>query len=502
MTEEVMVEARGLVKSFGGIRALDDVSVNLRRGEIRGLIGANGAGKSTLVKALAGEGPVDAGQIVVEGDEVRLSHPRHARASGLVMMPQELAVAPNLTVAENVMLGIYPRGPLGTVRVGAMHEKAASALSFLGADIALDTPVGQLSVVDQRLVMAARALAVNARLVMFDEPTAAMAEHEVRLFIDAIRALSEQGVATLYVSHRLDEVVELCDSVTVMREGRVIADLPRGQATHAKLVELLSPEIEATRAPREATTVVGDPVVKVNGLASAQLRDVSVVARAGEVVGVAGLLGSGARELLLSIAGIAPYAGGSIECDGNVLRSGDARVSTEAGVGYLPGDRSVGVFPSHTVCANTSIAAIGSVANGGFIRRHREEALASTWLKRVSLDRPLKTPIAALSGGNQQKSLVARWLAKGCMAMLLDDPTVGVDLVAREQIHTLVREYSAQGRAVLLTSTDIDELAELSDRVLVFAGGSVRAELAGDDVTPQRILATMTAGQPAATPAG
>jgi monosaccharide-transporting ATPase len=497
MTADVMIEARGLVKSFGGIRALDDVSLTLRRGEIRGLIGANGAGKSTLVKALAGEGPVDEGQILLEDADVRLTHPRFARAAGLVMMPQELAVAPNLTVAENVMLGVYPRGPLGNVRVGAMHEKAASALSFLGVDIDLDTPVGELPVVDQRLVMAARALAVNAKLVMFDEPTAAMAEHEVRLVIDAIRALSDQGVATLYVSHRLEEVVELCDAVTVMREGRVIADLPRGEATHAKLVELLSPEIEATRAPRDSESVIGEPVLRVSGLVSAQLRDVSVVARAGEVVGVAGLLGSGARELLLAIAGIAPYQDGTIECDGSPLRSGDARASTDAGVGYLPGDRSVGIFPSHSVGSNTSIATLSSVATGGFIRRRREEALASTWLKRVSLLRPLDTPVSALSGGNQQKALVARWLAKGCMAMLLDDPTVGVDLVAREQIHTLVREYSAEGRTVLVTSTDIDELAELSDRVLVFVGGSIRAEHSGDDVTPNRILATMTSAQPA-----
>jgi ribose transport system ATP-binding protein len=500
MTADVMIEGRGLVKSFGGIRALDDVSLTLRRGEIRGLIGANGAGKSTLVKALAGEGPVDDGQILLESQEVRLTHPRFARAAGVVMMPQELAVAPNLTVAENVMLGVYPRGPLGNVRVAAMREKAASALRFLGVDIDLDTPVGELPVVDQRLVMAARALAVNAKLVMFDEPTAAMAEHEVRLVINAIRALSDQGVASLYVSHRLEEVVEVCDSVTVMREGRVIADLPRGEATHAKLVELLSPEIEATRAPRAAKAVVGGPAVTVSGLSAAQLRNVSVVARAGEVVGVAGLLGSGARELLLAIAGIAPYHDGTVECDGSPLRSGDARASTEAGVGYLPGDRSIGVFPSHSVGANASIASLSSVATAGFIRRRREDELATTWLNRVSLHRPIDTPISALSGGNQQKALVARWLAKGCMAMLLDDPTVGVDLVAREQIHTLVRDYSAEGRAVLVTSTDIDELAELSDRVLVFVGGSICAELAGDDVTPQRILATMTAGQPAATP--
>jgi ABC-type sugar transport system ATPase subunit len=498
---EAMLEARGLVKSFGGIRALDDVSVTLRRGEIRGLIGANGAGKSTLVKALAGEGPVDEGQILLEGQELRLTHPRFAREAGLVMMPQELAVAPNLTVAENIMLGVYPRGPLGNVRVRAMREEAARALRFLGVDIDLGTPVGQLAVVDQRLVMAARALAVKARLVMFDEPTAAMAPHEVGLVVDAIRALSDQGVATLYVSHRLEEVVELCDAVTAMREGRVIADLPRGEATHGKLVELLSPEREAERAPRARTGSLGEPVIRVSGLSSRQLHDVNAVARAGEILGVAGLLGSGARELLLAIAGLAPYDDGAIECDGKPLRSGDPRVSTAAGVGYLPGDRSVAVLPSHSVGANAGIAALGSVATAGFIRRRREEGLVSAWLERVHLHRPIQTPIAALSGGNQQKGMVARWLAKGCMAMLLDDPTVGVDLGSREQIHVLVREYSDRGRAVLVTSTDIDELAELSDRVLVFTGGAIRAELSGDDVTPQQILATMTAGQPVAAAA-
>lgn len=500
------LEARALTKNFGGVRALDGASLSLRRGEIRGLIGANGAGKSTLVKTLAGEVQVDRGQILIDGRPVTMSDPRRAHRAGIVMVPQELTVAPNLTVAENVMLGAYPVGRLGRVRTRAMHDEAARALEFLAVDLPFDAPLARLSVVDQRLVMVARALAVRARLVMLDEPTAAMAPHEVGLILNAIRALTDRGITVLYVSHRLDEVVELCDHVTAMLEGRVAAELPREDVTHARLVELLTPEAAGTsngHLPTSATpckhpvgSMQGNETVRVDAVASWQLDGVSLVARGGEVLGLAGLLGSGARELLLAIAGLLPYDRGSIRCGEQVLRSGNPRRSASAGVAYLPGDRKSGVLPHHSIAANVTLPSLASIASGGIVRRHRELAVAEAWGRRVGLHQSMATPVAALSGGNQQKALVARWLAKGSAAMLLDDPTVGVDLTTREQLHMLVRAYVDQGRTVLVTSSDLDELATVSDRVLVFRNGAIVCELSAD-AGAQEILAAMTGGDSA-----
>ncbi|MFL5927294.1 MAG: sugar ABC transporter ATP-binding protein [Gaiellaceae bacterium] len=471
-----------LVKTYGGVAALRGVGLELRTGEIRGLVGANGAGKSTLVKILTGVTAPDSGVVAVDGRPLRPGRPHDALQAGIAAVPQELTVAAGLTVAENVMLGHEPAHTPGFLRPRELRRRARQAVDSLGHELPLDEPVGRLSLIDRRFVMIARALSYDTRLVIFDEPTAAVSPREVGLLHDAIRRLSARGVAVLYVSHHLREIENLCESATVLRDGDVSADLER--PSHAQLVLELAPAAEPTavgarRSAPAADAVAGEPVLVVRGLGGERLEGVDLIARRGQIVGLAGLAGSGARELLLTIAGAVPWERGEIELNGRPLRSGSTIRSVAAGAGLLPGDRSLAVFPTHTVRHNVSLPSVRTHATGPFVRREAERRAVTALIERVGLRSGTEARISALSGGNQQKAVVARWIASGAALLLLDDPTSGVDVATRPEIHAQVVALAAAGAAVLLVSTDMDELADLCDRVVVFAQGTVSHELEG-----------------------
>jgi ABC-type sugar transport system ATPase subunit len=486
------LEARGLTKTYGGVRALDAASLALRRGEIRGLVGANGAGKSTLVKILTGLVPPDTGEVLVDGKPLQLARARKSLQAGIASVPQELTVAPSMTVAENVMLGHEPRGILGLLRGRELRRRARVVLDLLALDVDVDTHVRTLPLIDQRLMMVARALSYDTRLVIFDEPTATVAPVEVELVLGTIEALRRRGVAVLYVSHRLDEIERICDSVTILRDGRVVAE--RGRSlTHAELVELLAPEREALekgarRRPASGTRAV----LAVRSLSGERLRDVDLLVRAGEIVGLAGVAGSGARELVLSLVGAVPYSEGSITIDGSRLPPGRPLRAVNAGVGFLPGDRALAAFANHSVRHNVSLSWLRLHSLGPFVDFNAEQTLVGSLLDRVRLQADQSAPISSLSGGNQQKAIVARWMASDARVLLLDDPTAGVDVATRPEIHRQILDLCASGAAVVLVSTDVDELAELPDRCFVFDRGAVVAELAGAELTPPRLLAAMT----------
>ena len=463
------LRAEGVGKSYGGVVALDDVSLALRPGEVRGLVGANGAGKSTLVKVLTGVVAPDAGRLLVDGAEVPFGRPKESLRAAIAAVPQELTVAPTMTVAENVLLGDEPRGPLRLLAPHALNARAQEALLALDADIPVDEPVGQLPLIEQRLVMIARALSRRARLVIFDEPTATVSPREVRVLLSVVRGLAERGISVLYVSHRLDEIEEICDTVTVLRDGHVVAELERPR--RGDLVELLvSGNEEAERAQRGTP---GDAILRLRGLATDRLHGVHLEARAGEIVGLAGLAGSGARDVLLAVAGALLFRG-EIAADGRVA--------------YLPGDRSLGTFPSHSLRHNVTISSL----SGLLVRRKKERTTVAHVLERVALRAVPDALISSLSGGNQQKALVARWIACGARVLLLDDPTAGVDVATRPELHRQILALRDAGAAVLLVSTDVDELIELSDRVLTFDRGRVTGELAAEGLTPARLLTAMT----------
>jgi ABC-type sugar transport system ATPase subunit len=486
------LEARGLTKTYGGVRALDTASLALRSGEIRGLVGANGAGKSTLVKILTGLVAPDAGEVLVDAKPLQLGRSKESLRAGIASVPQELTVASSMTVAENLLLGHEPRGRLGRLRMRELRSRAKHVLDSLSLDVDVDAHVGTLRLIEQRLVMVGRALSYDARLVIFDEATATVAPVEVGLVLGTIEALRRRGVAVLYVSHRLDEIERICDSVTVLRDGRVVAELDRSPK-HAHLVQLLAPEREAmVLGARRRPAAGAHAVLAVRGLSGERLRKVDLVAHAGEILGLAGVAGSGARELVLTLVGAVPYAEGSIEIEGRRLGPGNPLFAVRAGMGFLPGDRALAVFANHSVRHNVSLSALARHAFGPFVNINDERASVRTLLERVRLGANQAAPISSLSGGNQQKAIVARWMASNARVLLLDDPTAGVDVATRPEIHRQILDLCAAGAAVVLVSSDVDELAELPDRCVVFDRGAVVTELAGADLTPARLLATMT----------
>jgi ribose transport system ATP-binding protein len=497
------LRATEVVKTYGGVAALRGVSVEIRPGEIRGLVGANGAGKSTLVKILTGVITPDSGTVAIDGRPLRPGRPQDALQAGIAAVPQELTVAARLTVAENVMLGHEPARAPGFLRSRELRRRAQRAVDSLGHELPLDELAGRLSLIDRRFVMIARALSYDTRLVIFDEPTATVSPREVALLHAAIRRLAGRGVAVLYVSHHLREIEELCEWATVLCDGRVSADLDR--PSHAQLVRELAPAAEdaAVSARRRAPAARGhedEPVLAARGVCGERLRGVDLTVRRGEIVGLAGLAGSGARELLLTIAGAVPWDRGAIELNGRALRSGSTIRSVGAGAGLLPGDRSLAVFPTHTVRHNVSLPSVRVHATGPFVRRDGERSAVAALIERIGLRSDTETRIYALSGGNQQKAVVARWIASGAALLLLDDPTSGVDVATRPEIHAQVVSLADAGAAVLLVSTDMDELAELCDRVVVFAQGTVSHELEGSfDAAGVLAAATATATREGAT---
>ena len=489
-SREAWLRARELAKSYGGVAALSGVSLDLHAGEIRGLVGANGAGKSTLVKIVTGVVRPDSGTVTVDGRRLRSGRPTDALGAGIASVPQELTVAARLTVAENVMLGHEPRRRAGFLRSRELRRQAQRAVESSGHRLPLDELAGELSLIDRRFVMIARALSYDTRLVIFDEPTATVSPREVSLLHDAIRRLAARGVAVLYVSHHLREIEEICDSATVLRDGRVVADLER--PSHTELVAELASVREVRHVGPRIREPPGEQVLVVRGVSGERLRDVDLVVRRREIVGLAGLAGSGARELLLTIAGSIPWERGMIELNGRPLRSGSTIRSVGAGAGLLPGDRSLAVFPTHSVRHNVSLPSLRDHATGPFVRRDSERSTVAALIERVGLRGGTERRISALSGGNQQKAVVSRWIASGAQLLLLDDPTSGVDIATRPEIHTQVTALADAGAAVLLVSTDMDELAELCDRVVVLEYGTVTRELGAGTFDAAAVLAAAT----------
>lgn len=485
--------ATGLGKRYGGIIAVDSASITLRRGEVRGLIGANGAGKSTLVKMLTGQVRPDTGTVSIDDSPVDLSVAGAARRNGIELMPQELTIAPHLSVAENVVLGReFAKGPWLDGRSQA--RAAEEGLARIGAQgLRLDQPAGDLTLVQQRLVMAARAVLNGSRMVVLDEPTAAMSAQEVALLMDMVRALSVAGVSCLYVSHRLDEIIELADGVTAMRDGRIVADLFGDEVTHGRLVELITAAAPVTSSPRDRRSGVAGPVLlSADNLSTKGLDGATFGIRQGEIVGVAGLIGSGVEQLIGIVSGSLAPTAGSLSLNGRRVPMGKRRAAARAGIGYLPGDRTLVSLPNHPVRENVTVASLGQYSRRGFTSASRERAGIPATLRKLGYTRGAEVTISTLSGGNQQKALVARWIVEHLTLLVLDDPTVGVDIGARAEIHAHLREVVAGGVGCLLYSSDMEELVALSDRVLVFDRGRCVAEYVQPDVTADQILEAMT----------
>ncbi len=476
-------------KRFPGVLAVDRVDVAIKAGDVHVVAGENGAGKSTLMKLLSQVVRPDEGTMLVAGAPVPFHGPRYAQSLGIAMVYQEFALAPHLSVAENLSLGREPTRA-GLINRTEERKTATELLERVGLRIDPNRVAGTLSVAEQQLVEIAKALAIDAKLVILDEPTATLTEHEIDELFEVIEALTERGTAVLYISHRLDEIFRIADTVTVMRDGRVVDTVPAADLDHDRLVQLMVGRDIANLYPKPEVEP-GEPVLTVRGLSSAAVHDCSLEVRAGEVVGLAGLVGAGRTELARAVFG-ADRATGTVEVDGRPVRLGSPRAAVAAGIGYLTEDRKrEGLAMQLPIDQNITMANLPSV--GGFLRLGRERATAQRRAGELDIRTPsLKRKVQLLSGGNQQKVVVAKWLETHARALLFDEPARGVDVVAKAELFGLIGELAAAGRAILLISSYLPELLNMCDRILVMREGRIVGELPRSEFSEEAVVALAT----------
>ncbi|MFD6416227.1 ATP-binding cassette domain-containing protein [Streptomyces sp. NPDC060194] len=498
-----MLSVRGLTKRFPGVLALDGVSLSLRPGEVHALIGENGAGKSTLIKVLTGVYGPDAGEITYKGEPVRFATPLEAQDAGISTIYQEVNLIPLMSVARNLFMGREPRNRFGLLDFGRMHREADRILRDYGVRVDVRQPLRTLGVGAQQMVALARAVSVDARVVIMDEPTSSLEPREVETLFGVIRRLRDSGIAVVYVSHRLDELYAVCDTVTVLRDGKLVHHGDLAELDRLALVStMLGREMGEVRA--EGTTKFsGDhhvadapPVLQAEDLhVPYKLHGVSLAILPGEVVGLGGLLGSGRTETAKAIAGALATRPGRVTVNGQALRTGSTPAAIRAGVSLLPEDRkSEGIVAGLSVRENIALAALPQLSRFGLVSEARIDRIVDTFVKRLRIKASdPHQKVGELSGGNQQKVLLARWLAMNPKVLLLDEPTRGIDVGAKAEVQKLIDELAEDGLGVLLISSDLEELIEGSDRVVVLKDGAVVGELTGDDVTEDRLMHTIAA---------
>ncbi|WP_307845534.1 sugar ABC transporter ATP-binding protein [Planomonospora sp. ID67723] len=492
MSAEPLLLMRGIVKQFPGVRALDGVDLEVRRGEVHCLLGQNGAGKSTLIKILSGAHQPDEGTITLGGEEVRLTGPTTAIRLGISTIYQELDLVDGLSVAENVFLG-HERARLGFVRQSEANRATRELLTRLGhPEIRPAAEVGRLSPAAKQVVSMARALSRDTRLIIMDEPSAALAHDEVANLFRIVRELTSQGVAVVYISHRLEEIREIGDRVTVLKDGRTAAvGLPADRTPTSQIVSLMTGRtVEYVFPPRRARPAAGPEVLRVEGLTvPGVVEDASFTVRAGEIVGLAGLVGSGRSEIIEAVYG-ARRSSGEVVLEGRPMGRGGTAAAVRRGMGLAPEERKAqALLLDQSVARNITLAGLGRYSRLGWLDRRRESAEARKLIETLDIrpgdpDRPIKT----LSGGNQQKAVFARWLVGERRLLLLDEPTRGVDVGARAELYAVIRKLADQGIGVLLVSSEVPEVLGLADRVLVVREGRIIHQADATDLDEHRVL--------------
>ncbi len=477
-----LLQLTAVTKSFGAVRALRGISFDLQAGEVHALLGENGAGKSTLIKVVTGAHQPDSGHLEIAGQRLTALNPTSAREAGIACIYQQPALFPDLTVAENIALRLGKTTPLCRVRWSEHRKRADELLRRIGADIDPGAEVRALSMPEQQLVEIACALGASARIVIMDEPTASLTQSEQQLLFGVVRNLRAAGVGVIYISHRLEEIFALADRVTVLRDGESVGTRPIGELNEAELIRLMIGREMAHIYPDRGGTP-GEIVLAVKGLncAAGGVRDVTLDLRAGEVLGLAGLVGAGRTELARVLFGITPADSGEIRLNGKPLRIGSPAEAVAQGIAYVPEDRRRhGVILEMPIADNMTMAVHARIFPGTWLRSGVERRLALDYIRDLGIKAyGPEAPGGSLSGGNQQKVALARWLATRPRVLILDEPTQGVDVGAKSEIHKLIRQLAQQGLAVLMISSDLPEVLGMSDRIAVMRGGTITAMLPG-----------------------
>ena len=494
---------KGIYKAFYGVTVLQDIPLTLERGEVLALLGENGAGKSTLIKILNGDYQMNAGEIRLDGDLVSFREPRDAEAHGIRMIYQELHYAADLSVAENLYLGDLPRGsgPFARYLVDwrLMRGQAKAALELLNVNLEPDTPMRDLSVVERQIVEIVKALQGDAKILVMDEPTAALTPPEVATLFDIVRRLREKGVAIIYISHRLDEIFQIAQRVTVLRDGKHVATRPMSEVTPASLVEMMiGREIESRTIQLAPQAQQRKVALEVSHLSKVGVfEDVSFAVHEGEIVSIFGLLGSGQIDLTRAIFGAERYDGGSLEVYGEEKRIRRPQDGRNAGIGFVPIDRKVrGLVLGMSVLKNITLSNWQKLSRLSFFQTPKERQHTEQWVDALGIRMAggLGVPVRFLSGGNQQKVVLARWLEADVKVLILNEPTWGVDVGARSDIYDQLERLAAQGLAILVVSSDIQEVLSISHRILTLYKGRLTAEFSHENATQDDVLTAAAGG--------
>lgn len=487
-----VIRLTGIEKSYPGVKSLDNVDFAVAPGEIHALLGENGAGKSTLTAVMGGAVKPNAGTIEYLGRNVVWRSPKEAQAAGIHVIHQELALFPELTVAENILLTEQPRGPLGLISPKARLKRVQTALDRLGVSIPASARIGDLTLADQQKFEIAKALVGEPRLLVFDEPTAVIAGREVDLLFDNMRKMRSLGIGIVYISHRLDEIFEVADRVTILKDGKLVGTHPIGSLTRDDMINLMvGRRLEQIFPPRSAKPTQGQVVLAVDRLSAGdRVKDVSLSVREGEIVAIAGMVGSGRTEVAEAVFGARAVESGAISIDGEAIPRPGPRQSIGRGVGFLTEDRKdKGLFLGLSVASNIVAPALDEITGNGLLDRSKESDIARRQISGFSIAAPSpETRVGALSGGNQQKVLFSRWARIADRLLILDEPTRGVDVGAKVEIYRMIRSLADQGVAVLMISSELAEVVGLADRVVVMAQGRVAGELYGDDVSEESVM--------------
>jgi ribose transport system ATP-binding protein len=489
MTDTVL-QMRQIRKTFPGVVALDNVDFELRRGEVHILLGENGAGKSTLMKILSGAYQKSAGQIVFDGAEVEIRNPKHAQTLGISTVYQEFNLIPHLPIGENIFLGREPVRFAGVIDRRAILDEAKSALTGLGLTIDPRRLVKNLRVAEQQMVEVAKALSLDARILIMDEPTAALTEHEIGELFGTIRKLKEKGVAIVYISHRMEELFEIGDRVTVLRDGRSVGTYDVSETSKSELIRMMVNRDLTDLFPKDHASR-GPEVLRVESLCTmGGLKDINFSLHKGEVLGVAGLLGAGRTELARAIFGLDHISSGNIYVNGVAQKMSSPRSAIKLGLGFLTEDRkSQGLVLPLSVERNLCLASVDKFSNWGVMNTKKEREAASRYAEELRIKTPsLDQKVVFLSGGNQQKVVLSKWLCSEAEVFIFDEPTRGVDVGAKAEIYQLMNRLTAAGVAIMMISSEMLEVLGMSDRIMVMRGGRIAGEFSAEESTQERIL--------------
>jgi ribose transport system ATP-binding protein len=481
-------------KRFPGVLALDDVSVDLRAGEVLALVGENGAGKSTLMKILSGAYRADSGRIELFGEPIEQASPHRMLELGVAVIYQELLLAKDLTVAENIYLGRLPRTAFGTVDWKAARAGAREMIGRLGFSIDPDASIHALSVAHRQIVEIAKAMSRDARVIVLDEPSAVLGDSELRKLFDIIRKLSSEGVSFIYISHRLEEVFEISDRTAVMRDGRLVGVERTGDLNKETLVRMMVGR-EITNIYPVRTPNIGEPLLTVEGLSNRVLKDVSITVRAGEILGVCGLAGAGRSELLRAICGADTASARSFALGSHKSLPSSPKEALAKGIGLLPEDRRhQGLFIDQIVSFNVAIARLQTITRNGVLSDRAERQIVNGFIERLRIKTPRTSEkIVNLSGGNQQKCVIAKLLNAGCSVLLVDEPTRGVDIGAKREIYSVLTDLAdRQGIGIVMVSSELPEVIGMADRVVVMRGGRITGKFSRAEVTEEKIMHAAT----------